>query len=42
MGNTHAGKALHRPITKQIHIEKRIQGHFQFMKLTKINGTMGT
>jgi hypothetical protein len=46
MGNTHTGKALHiRPIIKQIqvqHIEKRIQGHFEFMKLTKINGTMGT
>jgi hypothetical protein len=39
------GKALYRPIIKQIHvqhIEKRIQDPFQFMKLTKINGTMGT
>jgi hypothetical protein len=38
MGNTYTGKALCRPIIKQIHaqhIEKRIQGHFQFMKLTK-------
>jgi hypothetical protein len=41
MGNTHTGKALNRPIIKQIHvglqhIKKRIQGmHFQFMKLTK-------
>jgi hypothetical protein len=45
MGNTHTGKALYKPIIKQIHaqhIEKIIQGHFQFMKLTKINGTMGT
>jgi hypothetical protein len=43
MGNTHTGKTLYRPIIKQIHvqhIEKRIQGHFQFMKLTKINGAM--
>jgi hypothetical protein len=48
MGNTHTHdtvKVPYRPIIKQIHvqhIEKRIQGHFQFMKLTKIHGTMGT
>jgi hypothetical protein len=36
---------LAKPCIGQIHvqhIEKRIQGHFQCMKLTKINGTMGT